>query len=113
MSSVCVLRSFSSLENRKCTDLGKFFIGTRASDNGKNIVLQLRGDKLDPDASDTGFFACLFPYEAAKLYIELEEKLLAMGFNIESFVNNYEDKHKQSSDDAYEELVETGNSENA
>ena len=104
MSSVCVLRSFSSLENRKCADLGKFFIGTRASDNGKNIVLQLRGDKLDPDASDTGFFACLFPYEAAKLYMELEEKLIAMGFNVESFANSWDDKHR-STDDFYEEIA--------
>lgn len=100
MAATCVIRAFSSLENKKCADIGKFHIGARSADNGKNIVLQLRGDKEDKNSCDTGYFACLFPYEAAKLYMELEETLSNNGFDMETFANNWYSRKKnpQSSD---------------
>ena len=97
--SSCKLREFMSLTKDDAKELGLFHASVRVAKGGHNVVLQLHGKKEDPESCDTGFFACFFPNEMAKLYCKIGDALYSQGFDIKAFENAWLERSASKNSD--------------
>lgn len=96
--STCKIREFRSLENKDAQDIGSYNASARTSNDGKNIILQLHGKDEDKLSCDTGFFACFFPREAAKLAMKILDSLDDQGFDVDGFEKKWLENRKNRND---------------